>query len=55
MGMTNRKTKTIRLVVSEELYDKIKAQADEDFRTVPKQIIQLLKLEFGMLGSRKEQ
>ena len=43
-------TKTVKLVISEELYEKIKAQADEDYRTVPKQIIQLLKTEFGSLG-----
>ena len=39
--------KTVTLRMPRELYDKIKAQATEEFRTVPKEIIQILKIEIG--------
>lgn len=48
--MSTNETKTVKLILPKELYEKIKTQADEDYRTVPKQIIQLLKAEFGFLG-----
>lgn len=50
INMIKKQTKTVRLILPLELYETIKTQADEDYRTVPKQIIQLLKAEFGFLG-----
>ena len=50
INVIKKQTKTVRLILPLELYKKIKVQADEDYRTVPKQIIQLLKAEFGLLG-----
>ena len=45
--MKQEPMKTVTLRMSRELYDKIKAQATEEFRTVPKEIIQILKIEMG--------
>lgn len=46
--MKAQQEKTVRLIMSQELYDKIKVQAAEEFRTVPKEIVQILKKEMGL-------
>ena len=45
--MKQEPMKTVILRMPRELYDKIKAQATEEFRTVPKEIIQILKVQMG--------
>ena len=46
--MKHEPIKTVTLRMPQELYDKIKARAIEEFRTVPKEIIQILKIEMGL-------
>ena len=48
--MSKQQKKTVRLVMSQELYDAIKAHADEEMRTVPKHILQIVKEKWGLLG-----
>lgn len=42
----NETEKTVRLVLSKELYEAVQKQAAEEFRTVPKQIVQILRERF---------
>ena len=44
--MKRKNGKTVRLMLSEELYEAVQEQAAEEFRTVPKQIIQILREKF---------
>jgi len=44
--MKENKEKTVRLVISQELYEAVKKQAIEQFRTVPKEIVQILRTYF---------
>ena len=44
--MKRKNGKTVRLLLSEELYEAVQEQAAEEFRTVPKQIIQILREKF---------
>ena len=44
------KKKTVRLVMSQELYDLIRTRAQEEMRTVPKHILQIVKTQLGLLG-----
>lgn len=45
------KKKTVRLVMSQELYDLIRTRAQEEMRTVPKHILQIIKQELGLMGA----
>ena len=44
--MEEKKTKTVRLTMTEELYEAVKCRAEQEFRTVPKEIVQILRVYF---------
>ena len=44
--METDEKKVVRLIMTRELYEAVRRQAQEEFRTVPKEIVQILREKF---------